>query len=491
MAMIGVAVLLAAVVASATADKGEQDDKTTVTIWRAPANAVPQYGYGYQYGYGGYTYAGATPGDAAFISHRRSVEVAAEGELRFPGVSNKIDPSTVQFRSLTDAKGTSVVEQRYAYDLGSPEKLMRRYVGKQVTVTTSRGEVVGILRGIDAEALVIETGTGKARAVEIIRRGDNLLDVKLAAGDDALATVPTLVWKVVSKKPGKQSIDVSYRTEGMRWDADYTAILDEKKDSVDLSAWATITNDTGVEFKDTELVLVTGLLDNAQQQPAYPGAYVTRAPSTPPASFTVPRDVTIAAGGTVQVELMPARSGVASRRVVVYETMIDQSASYQTYPYQDCYGYAAASGARGELALEVDAPSKGAVLPEGRVRVFKRKGESLELLGEDTLKVNASTGNARLRLGSDEVVSGERRQVECKFDDRTRSLREKVEIKVENKGKEAVEVILKEYMYRWINWRMDAEDVAGSKAANQTQEYRVKLAGNSKKTFTYTVIYSW
>ena len=54
-----------------------------------------------------------------------------------------------------------------------------------------------------------------------------------------------------------------------------------------------------------------------------------------------------------------------------------------------------------------------------------------------------------------------------------------------------MEVILKEYMYRWVNWRMDAEDVAGTKAASQTQEYHVKLGASSKKTFTYTVVYSF
>ena len=146
---------------------------------------------------------------------------------------------------------------------------------------------------------------------------------------------------------------------------------------------------------------------------------------------------------------------------------------------------------RGTQALEVDAPTKGAVLPEGKVRVFRRKGDTVELMGEDDLKVNASTGSARLQLGADDKISGERRQVDCKFDDRARTLREKVEVKVENKSKEPVEVILREYMYRWINWRMDAEDVPGSKAAGQTQEYRIKLAANSKKTFTYAVLYSW
>ena len=493
-AAVGATALLASV-AVATAGDGDaaRDDKTTVTIWRAPASVPNPYAYQYGYQYGGSIY-GAAAGDAAFVSHRRTVDVVAEGELRFPGVSTRIDPSTVQFRSLADGKGTSVVEQRYAYDLGSPEKLIRRYVGKQVTVTTAKGEVAGTLRGVDAESLVIETGTGANRAVEIIRRGDNLLDVKLAAGDAELATEPTLVWKVVSKKPGKHAVEVSYRTDGLRWDADYTAILDEAKNQVDLSAWATIVNDTGVAYDDSELVLVTGLLENQQPQAAYAGAYVARAPSVPPSSFTVPRPVTIAAGGTVQVELMPARSGVGARKIVVYETTQDMSASYQTYVNYDCYAYNQPNtGGRGELALEVEGPSgkKQTVLPEGRVRVFKRKGDGLELLGEDSLKVNAQTGHARLRLGNDDSVTGERRQLECKYDDRTRTLREKFEVKVENKTKDAVEVVLREYMYRWVNWKMDAEDIAGTKAANQTQEYRVKLGASSKKTFTYTVLYSW
>lgn len=488
------AVVSILVVASATAGEGDRDESTTVTIWRAPANALQyQYQYGYN-PYGGYTY-GAAAGDAAFISHRRTVDIAAEGELLFPGVSTKIDPSTVQFRSLSDAKGTSVVEQRYAYDLGSPEKLMRRYIGKQVTVTTSKGEVAGILRGIDSESLVIESGSGKTRAVEIIRRGDNLLDVKLAAGDAELATEPTLVWKVVSKKPGKQQIEVSYRTDGLRWDADYTAILDDEKggkSSVELSAWATITNDTGVEYDDSELVLVTGVLENQQVAAPYAGYQAPRVPHSAPSTFKVPREVTIAAGGTVQVELMPSRSG-ASRRVVLYETTADLSASYQTYMQYDCYSYnqPANTGGKGELALEIDGPGKGAILPEGRVRVFKKKGDGLELLGEDQLKVNAETGQARLRLGTDDDIAGERRQMECKYDERTRTLREKFEVKVENKGKDAAEVVMREYMYRWVNWKIDGEDITGTKAATQTQEYRVKLSGNSKKTFTYTVVYSW
>jgi hypothetical protein len=202
--------------------------------------------------------------------------------------------------------------------------------------------------------------------------------------------------------------------------------------------------------------------------------------------------VTIPSGGTVQVELVPARTNVTSKKVVTWAPVMDQSASYYYAPNSDCYnsGYFQ-PGMGPEEAIEIATPTKGSVLPEGKARVFKRKGDGLELLGEDDLVVNATTGDARLRLGTSDAVTGERRSADCKFDDRARTVTEKVEVKVENKSKDAIEVIVKDYMYRWAVWKMVAEDVTGSKAASQTQEWRVKLSGNSKKTFTYTVMYSW
>lgn len=98
----GAAVLATASHGGAAADgaANAKDRHTTVTIWRAPAAPPNPYGYGYPYG--GYGYGGAAT-DGAFVAQRRDVEVAAEGELRFPGVSSQIDPSTVQIKlMLTD-----------------------------------------------------------------------------------------------------------------------------------------------------------------------------------------------------------------------------------------------------------------------------------------------------------------------------------------------------------------------------------------------------
>jgi hypothetical protein len=132
-------------------------------------------------------------------------------------------------------------------------------------------------------------------------------------------------------------------------------------------------------------------------------------------------------------------------------------------------------------------------LPEGRVRVFKRAkgtGDRLEVLAEDSLKT--SNGSARIRLASHSELVGERRTSNCQVDERARTMTEKVEVKVENKSKVAVDVVIREYMWRFPTWRIDPSDetVKGVKAAPQTQEYRVSVPASGKKTVTYTVQYS-
>ena len=56
------------------------------------------------------------------------------GNLRFMDIAATVNPATVHFRSLTEPTRVSVLEQNYEYDLLEPEKLLRKYVGRDVTL---------------------------------------------------------------------------------------------------------------------------------------------------------------------------------------------------------------------------------------------------------------------------------------------------------------------------------------------------------------------
>src|SRR5580658_3169810 len=57
--------------------------------------------------------------------------------LKFEDVAASINPATVHFRSLTEAAKLNVVEQNYEYDLLDPQKLLQKYVGREVTLVRS------------------------------------------------------------------------------------------------------------------------------------------------------------------------------------------------------------------------------------------------------------------------------------------------------------------------------------------------------------------
>lgn len=470
--------LVAALVAVASA--GGTTSHTTITVWAAPQPTPAAYA--------GVSYGGYAPPSGALVTEQRELDVVANGEVRVAGVAATVDPASVQLRDLTDPAGTTVREQRFVPGATTPDEILAHHIGDPVAVITTKGEVDGVLRAVDVQAIVVEVGSGDARHLQVMRRDGYVQDVRLpnAAGADK----PSLVWRLAAKKPGKHTVEISYRAEGMQWSADYLAILDDAQKTIDFSAWATIKNATGATYDAADIVLVHG--GATTLVPGAAGAATTSRPASPPQRYPVPGPVKIGSGESVQVELLKPRTGAKARSVVAFEAIPDSSPSFQAYPGVDCNQWNASTAASGraEVAIEIDLPTQGP-LPDGRVRMFKRKGDRLDLVSEDQLRSIA--GGARIRLAPDNDVVGERHAVSCTYDERTRSLHEKIELKLENKGKQAIDVVAREFMWRWPVWRIDPADetLKGTRAAAQTQEYRVALAAGGKKTIAYSVTYSW
>ena len=79
--------------------------------------------------------------DLALVRDVRRVRLASGvGDLHFMDIAATVNPASVHFRSLTDAPGVNVLEQNYEYDLLEPDKLLRKYVGRDVTLVRMRSE---------------------------------------------------------------------------------------------------------------------------------------------------------------------------------------------------------------------------------------------------------------------------------------------------------------------------------------------------------------
>ena len=55
-------------------------------------------------------------------------------DLRYMDIAAQVNPATVHIVSLSAPKELAILEQNYEYDLLSPQKLLQKYVGKELTL---------------------------------------------------------------------------------------------------------------------------------------------------------------------------------------------------------------------------------------------------------------------------------------------------------------------------------------------------------------------
>ena len=89
----------------------------------------------------------AIPGYAVVRQQRDINLTRGRNSVRFADVAAFIDPTTVMFESLTDAAGTSVVEQNFQFDLVNQDKLLQKYVDQTIKVDQVRGTAVESFTG--------------------------------------------------------------------------------------------------------------------------------------------------------------------------------------------------------------------------------------------------------------------------------------------------------------------------------------------------------
>lgn len=188
--------------------------------------------------------------------------------LRFEDVAASINPATVHFRSLTDDAKLSVVEQNYEYDLLDPQKLLQKYVGKEVTVV--RGEQdAGSTKWVETKATLLSDNNGPVWKMgnEIVT-GMPSMYYRFPALPGNFYSRPTLIWTLDNRGAGSQKVEASYLTANMSWSADYVLTVTRDEKSADLDGWVTLNNNSGASYQDAKLQLVAGEIHQVSPSPA-------------------------------------------------------------------------------------------------------------------------------------------------------------------------------------------------------------------------------
>jgi hypothetical protein len=492
--------------ATATADTAMQGNVAVTIYSSAQPGAISPDLYRPVAG-GGLPAPGAVPG-YAMVRHERPLRIdAGRSTLRFTDVAALIDPTTVTFTSLTEP-ATRVLEQNFQFDLVSAGKLLQRYVDQPVVVERGSGGSASSAAGTllsSADGLILRGADGSVSALR------DWSSVRFPALPGGLITRPTLEWLLNAPRGGEQRARVTYQTGGLTWWADYNLLFSEGRDAnsgfLDLSAWVSVLNQSGASYPDARLKLIAGDVHRAEPPPAprlgramkLAAATIEGAEGFEQKAFfefhlyTLGRPTTLPDNSTKQVELFDAARRIPARKVLLYYGAVSPWACGSPQTEREL---GLPTNRKVDVYLEFRndaAAGLGQPLPEGRIRVSQLDAAdgSLEFIGEDRIDHTPKDETVRVKLGAAFDVVGERRQVDFAVDTKGRWLEEEFEVRIRNHKAQPVDVVVKETLYRWSNWKILSKSTDFTREDARTIHFPLRVAKDGESTVRYRVRYTW
>lgn len=423
------------------------------------------------------------------VKDQRKINLSkGTSELKFMDVASQIIPTSVHIKSLIDPASLRIFEQNYEYDLLNPQKLLDKYVGKDVKLYyknpyTEREEIV-------KATLLSNNGA------PIFKIGDEITfghpgRIIFPGVPENLISKPTLVWLIENNLESEQKVEASYLTNGINWRADYVVTLNDKDDKADLSGWVTIDNKSGATYKSAQLKLVAGDVHRVRDEYEYKEKMlrVAAAAAKPAPQFkeeeffeyhiyTLQRPTTIKENQTKQVSLVTAEDVPVKKELIFHGTR---------FYYYNQYGEPISNQKVG-IFIEIQNKKEnnlGIPLPKGIVRVYKQDKEgSLQFVGEDSIDHTPKDEKIRVKLGDAFDVVGSRKQTDWKkiaYDTYEAAL----EVSLRNHKKEDVTVKVVEPIPG--DWTMLGSSHEYTKTESFTAEFNVPVPKDKEVKLTYRV----
>ncbi len=414
--------------------------------------------------------------------------------LRFMDVAQQINATSVHIKSITAADALNVVEQSYEYDLLNPQKLLDKYVGKEITL---------VLRTVQnnsetltpTKATLLSNNSGQVWQIgeQIIINPTNVAEMRFDRLPQDLIAKPTLVWTLTNTGAESHTIEASYLTQGMGWRSDYVVVVNQNDTKADLNGWVTINNNSGTSYRNAELKLVAGDVNRVRDE-AVNGrmqamemrvAGAAAAPQFQEQSFfeyhlySLQRPTTLKNNETKQISLLSAANLNVKKELVVN----GQAFYYQGYnnpgePVKEKVGVFVGFKNAKENNL-------GLPLPAGVVRVYKADTTGAQqFVGEDRIDHTPKDENVRIKLGDAFDVIAERKQMDYKNISR-RVFEYAYEIRIRNHKEEAISVIVNEPIGG--DWEIVNSTFPAEKTAAFAARFTVPVAKDGEAVLSYRV----
>ncbi len=121
--------------------------------------------------------------------------------------------------------GGEVIEQNYQYDLVSLDKILYKYIDKEIQLLGEKEELIeGKLLSSMGGQIVLQKKEGGLLMLPNVSK----YRISVNSLPEGLITKPTLVCLANADKAGKQDVEITYQTSGMNWHANMLQFLIKK-----------------------------------------------------------------------------------------------------------------------------------------------------------------------------------------------------------------------------------------------------------------------
>ncbi len=412
---------------------------------------------------------------------RRMNLPSGRSKQEFPDVSAQIRAETV---TLT-GPGIGIIEQNFDYDLLTPAKLMEKAVGQTITLLRTN-VATGAETRVRAKVLAANGGVVLqiGDSIEVLR--DDGLPVKVIFDrvPPNLRARPTLS-VTLEARGGTVPTTLTYLTPGLGWTSDYVTLFDDAKQTIDVQGWVTLTNNTGTDYTNADVLLVAGDPNNGGGR---------RQVQTPwnPSTGTIDQPGTESNDrerlGDYYLYPLAERTTIANAQQKQV-SFLDVKAAPARKAYEFNNGWLATNEAASASSVLKFSTSRsgglGDQLPSGTMRVYMRdKRGDPQFIGENSIEATPMGSAMSIRTGDAFDV-----KVKTVVEERTRlgtnRWRTKMRYEFTNARSEAITVDFGQSGL-WGDVRITEESLGGKRVSADRVEWNVPVPANGKATLTAT-----
>jgi hypothetical protein len=400
----------------------------------------------------------------------------------------------VHFRSLVDPAKLNVIEQNYEFDLLDPQKLLQKYVGKEITLVRAEKDA-GSTRFVETKALLLANNGGPVWKIgnEIVT-GMPVDSYRFPDLPENLYSRPTLVWMLENRGADSQRVEASYLTSNMNWSADYVLTVGRDEKTADLDGWVTLVNNSGVTYSNAKLQLVAGQLNRVE--PAVPRAakaMMMQAEAAPQQFgqesfseyhlYTLGRRTSIQNNESKQISLLTG-TGVPVEKYLLVEG--------QQYWFRNPQGIGNPLPQPVKVLYRFknsDKTGLGMPLPAGTVRVYQADSKGgIQFVGEDRIDHTPKDESLKIHVGDAFDVVCERKQMDYKKISSS-SVEMEYQITLRNHKDTAVTVEVREPIGG--DWEVLNSNFKWTKLDSTTLAFSIPVEKDGTATLDYRVRVRW